>query len=90
MSNVRRLTKRVYEFSTLAVNNRIQAELLRLAGLATRKARARTFSQRPRTPRSRAASVPIGRRLPVSSIAFRGSASLIRGEARSWSKTLIA
>jgi CRP/FNR family cyclic AMP-dependent transcriptional regulator len=35
--NVRTLTKRVYEFSTLAVNNRIQAELLRLASLAPRK-----------------------------------------------------
>jgi hypothetical protein len=30
---IRTLTTRVYEFSTLAVNNRIQAELLRLAGL---------------------------------------------------------
>jgi CRP/FNR family transcriptional regulator, cyclic AMP receptor protein len=35
--NVRSLTKRVYEFSTLAVNNRIQAELLRLASLAPRQ-----------------------------------------------------
>lgn len=35
--NVRTLTKRVYEFSTLAVNNRIQAELLRLASLALRQ-----------------------------------------------------
>jgi CRP-like cAMP-binding protein len=31
---IRALTTRVYEFSTLAVNNRIQAELLRLASLA--------------------------------------------------------
>jgi CRP-like cAMP-binding protein len=30
---IRALTNRVYEFSTLAVNNRIQAELLRLASL---------------------------------------------------------
>jgi CRP/FNR family cyclic AMP-dependent transcriptional regulator len=36
--NVRYLTKRVYEFSTLAVNNRIQAELLRLANIAPREA----------------------------------------------------
>ena len=36
VSNVRTLTKRVYEFSTLAVNNRIQAELLRLASMAPR------------------------------------------------------
>ena len=34
---IRRLTNRVYEFSTLAVNNRIQAELLRLASLAARE-----------------------------------------------------
>ena len=32
---IRSLTTRVYEFSTLAVNNRIQAELLRLASLAS-------------------------------------------------------
>jgi CRP/FNR family cyclic AMP-dependent transcriptional regulator len=35
--NVRTLTARVYEFSTLAVNNRIQAELLRLASLGARQ-----------------------------------------------------
>lgn len=34
--NIRILTTRVYEFSTLAVNNRIQAELLRLANVAPR------------------------------------------------------
>jgi CRP/FNR family transcriptional regulator, cyclic AMP receptor protein len=34
---IRTLTTRVYEFSTLAVNNRIQAELLRLAGLGPKK-----------------------------------------------------
>jgi CRP/FNR family cyclic AMP-dependent transcriptional regulator len=32
--NIRYLTRRIYEFSTLAVNNRIQAELLRLAKMA--------------------------------------------------------
>src|SRR5262245_401153 len=36
--NVRSLTKRVYEFSTLAANNRIHAELLHLASLAPRQA----------------------------------------------------
>jgi CRP/FNR family transcriptional regulator, cyclic AMP receptor protein len=35
--NVRSLTQRIYEFSTLAVNNRIQAELLRLASLAPKE-----------------------------------------------------
>lgn len=34
VSKIRSLTTRVYEFSALAVNNRIQAELLRLARLA--------------------------------------------------------
>jgi CRP/FNR family cyclic AMP-dependent transcriptional regulator len=33
VKTIRALTNRVYEFSTLAVNNRIQAELLRLASL---------------------------------------------------------
>ena len=33
---IRTLTTRVYEFSTLAVNNRIQAELLRLASLVAK------------------------------------------------------
>ena len=54
--NVRSLTKRVYEFSTLAVNNRIQAELLRLASSRTargqgRPSRARTNPCRNREPR---------------------------------------
>ena len=34
---IRALTNRVYEFSTLAVNNRIQAELLRLASLGSKE-----------------------------------------------------
>ena len=34
---IRALTARVYEFSTLSVNNRIQAELLRLASLVPRE-----------------------------------------------------
>ena len=37
---IRALTTRVYEFSTLAVNNRIQAELLRLANLAPRQGKS--------------------------------------------------
>jgi CRP-like cAMP-binding protein len=38
-ARVRSLTTRVYEFSALAVNNRIHAELLRLAGPAPREGR---------------------------------------------------
>lgn len=45
--NVRRLTKRVYEFSTLAVNNRIQAELLRLASLAPREGKSARVKPAP-------------------------------------------
>jgi CRP/FNR family cyclic AMP-dependent transcriptional regulator len=37
VTTIRALTTRVYEFSTLAVNNRIQAELLRLASSAPRR-----------------------------------------------------
>jgi CRP/FNR family cyclic AMP-dependent transcriptional regulator len=36
VTKIRALTTRVYEFSTLAVNNRIQAELLRLASLGAK------------------------------------------------------
>jgi CRP-like cAMP-binding protein len=45
--NVRTLTKRVYEFSTLAVNNRIQAELLRLASLAPREGKGARLNPAP-------------------------------------------
>jgi CRP/FNR family cyclic AMP-dependent transcriptional regulator len=45
--NVRSLTKRVYEFSTLAVNNRIHAELLRLATLAPREGKGARLEPRP-------------------------------------------
>jgi CRP/FNR family cyclic AMP-dependent transcriptional regulator len=45
--NVRTLTKRVYEFSTLAVNNRIQAELLRLASLALREGKGARLEPAP-------------------------------------------
>ena len=37
---IRSLTMRVYEFSTLAVNNRIQAEVLRLANLVPREGKS--------------------------------------------------
>jgi CRP/FNR family transcriptional regulator, cyclic AMP receptor protein len=45
--NIRSLTKRVYEFSTLAVNNRIQAELLRLASLAPREGKGARLHPAP-------------------------------------------
>ena len=45
--NVRSLTKRVYEFSTLAVNNRIHAELLRLASLAPREGKGARLAPAP-------------------------------------------
>ncbi|MGI9402896.1 MAG: helix-turn-helix domain-containing protein [Hyphomicrobium sp.] len=40
MKTIRTLTTRVYEFSTLAVNNRIQAEVLRLAHLVPREGKS--------------------------------------------------
>ena len=40
VKTIRALTTRVYEFSTLAVNNRIQAELLRLASLGPREGKS--------------------------------------------------
>jgi CRP/FNR family transcriptional regulator, cyclic AMP receptor protein len=45
--NVRSLTKRVYEFSTLAVNNRIHAELLRLASLSPREGKGARLDPAP-------------------------------------------
>lgn len=47
VATVRRLTTRVYEFSTLAVNNRIQAELLRLAGLSKHEGNVAQISPSP-------------------------------------------
>jgi len=44
---VRRLTSRVVEFSTLAVRNRVQAELLRLAGALPPGANAAMLSPAP-------------------------------------------
>jgi CRP-like cAMP-binding protein len=44
---VRELTTRVYEFSALAVSNRIQAELLRLAKLAPREGKAARIGAAP-------------------------------------------
>jgi CRP-like cAMP-binding protein len=40
VKTIRALTNRVYEFSTLAVNNRIQAELLRLASLGPKEGKS--------------------------------------------------
>lgn len=45
--NVRRLTTRVYEFSTLAVSHRIQAELLRLASLMPRQGKSARLAPAP-------------------------------------------
>ena len=44
---IRELTTRVYEFSTLAVRYRIQAELLRLAGLSSREGNTVTIVPAP-------------------------------------------
>ena len=47
VKNVRTLTQRVYEFSTLAVNNRIQGELLRLASLAPKDGKSARIDPAP-------------------------------------------
>ena len=44
---IRALTTRVYEFSTLAVSNRIQAELLRLANLAPKQGKRARIAPAP-------------------------------------------
>ena len=46
VSKIRTLTTRVYEFSALAVSNRIQAELLRLANLAPQEGIAPALRRR--------------------------------------------
>lgn len=47
VSKIRALTTRVYEFSTLAVSNRIQAELLRLASLAKKEGKGAVITPAP-------------------------------------------
>ncbi len=47
VGKIRELTTRVYEFSVLAVSNRIQAELLRLAKLARREGKSATIAAMP-------------------------------------------
>ena len=47
VSKIRALTTRVYEFSALAVNNRIQAELLRLARLVPKEGKGARIPSAP-------------------------------------------
>jgi CRP/FNR family transcriptional regulator, cyclic AMP receptor protein len=47
VTKIRALTTRVYEFSTLAVSNRIQAELLRLATLGTKDGKVACIAPAP-------------------------------------------
>jgi CRP/FNR family cyclic AMP-dependent transcriptional regulator len=47
VKKIRTLTTRVYEFSTLAVKNRIQAEVLRLARLAPREGKRARIAPAP-------------------------------------------
>jgi CRP/FNR family cyclic AMP-dependent transcriptional regulator len=47
VNTIRALDRRVYEFSTLAVNNRIRAEVLRLANLFPRKGRCASIAPAP-------------------------------------------
>ena len=47
VTKIRTLTTRVYEFSALAVSNRIQAELLRLANLAPQDGKGARIAAAP-------------------------------------------
>jgi CRP/FNR family cyclic AMP-dependent transcriptional regulator len=47
VSEIRELTTRVYEFSTLAVRYRIQAEVLRLAGMPTPRGKTASIDPTP-------------------------------------------
>lgn len=47
VTKIRALTTRVYEFSTLAVSNRIHAELLRLASLGAREGKSARIAPAP-------------------------------------------
>ena len=47
VTKIRALTARVYEFSTLAVSNRIQAELLRLASLGAKEGKGARIAPAP-------------------------------------------
>jgi CRP-like cAMP-binding protein len=47
VTKIRALTTRVYEFSTLAVSNRIQAELLRLASLGKKEGQGARLAPAP-------------------------------------------
>ena len=47
VSEIRELTTRVFEFSTLAVRYRIQAELLRLAGAPTPRGKTASVDPTP-------------------------------------------
>lgn len=46
-TTIRRLTTRVYEFSTLAASNRVQAEILRLTKLAHREGKSMRIARAP-------------------------------------------
>src|SRR5262245_14723045 len=75
VSEIRELTTRVYEFSTLAVRYRIQAEVLRLAGVPTPRDKTASIDPTPthaerasRTSTHRDAAKPAPNRLPKMGI----------------------
>ncbi len=88
VTKIRALTARVYEFSTLAVSNRIQAELLRLARLAEPGGKSARIAPAPPIARSQVASAPIARLSRANLPACRASVSSSGSEMRFLSKTL--
>lgn len=86
VAKIRALTTRVYEFSTLAVNNRIQAELLRLTSLAPREGRSARISPAPThvdiasrvSTHREAVTRELSRLARIGVIERRGSALLVK------------
>ena len=85
VKTIRALTTRVYEFSTLAVNNRIQAELLRLASFGPREDKSARIVPAPTMSRLPAGSAPTGKPSPGSSTACPELGSSSGAAARYWS-----
>jgi CRP/FNR family transcriptional regulator, cyclic AMP receptor protein len=90
VTKIRSLTTRVYEFSTLAVNNRIQAEILRLANLAPRSDKSATIVPSPThadiasrvSTHREAVTRELNRLAKMGVIERRGSALLVKDISR--------
>jgi CRP/FNR family transcriptional regulator, cyclic AMP receptor protein len=90
VKKIRSLTARIYEFSTLAVNNRIQAEILRLANLVPRSDKSATIVPSPThadiasrvSTHREAVTRELNRLAKMGVIERRGSALLVKDVGR--------